>query len=232
VPWPDLVADGEHDRRRRVVRRRAGRPRQRPPGPNGLVMHAPGCCSPPGAGRRMGRHQGVCVGPLAGALRADPQPTAERVVDFWCSAPGPDEGPVSATSSSRTGRDDSWGRHVWAVGHCYGRSPWRPGSGQQALHEKAGRCWSPWSTCPTSAPRRTRLLDRDTDDVLARAAYDGRPGHPVLLGRDHWAGVLAVSGRGRGPGTTWPRTADEVECGDLATGRDVTTRPNRRPTPR
>ncbi len=24
--------------------------------------------------------------------------------------------------------------------------------------------------------------------VLARAAYDGMPGHPVLLGRDHWAG--------------------------------------------
>src|SRR5262245_19929438 len=25
--------------------------------------------------------------------------------------------------------------------------------------------------------------------ALARATYDGMPGHPVLLGRDHWAGV-------------------------------------------
>ena len=30
-------------------------------------------------------------------------------------------------------------------------------------------------------------------DVLARAAYDGKPGHPVLIGRDHWAGVIATA---------------------------------------
>jgi CTP:molybdopterin cytidylyltransferase MocA len=29
--------------------------------------------------------------------------------------------------------------------------------------------------------------------VLARAAYDDGPGHPVLLGRDHWAGVGAAA---------------------------------------
>ncbi|HYY10374.1 MAG TPA: NTP transferase domain-containing protein, partial [Kineosporiaceae bacterium] len=28
--------------------------------------------------------------------------------------------------------------------------------------------------------------------VLARAAFDGVPGHPVLLGRDHWAGVRSA----------------------------------------
>src|SRR3954452_10642736 len=27
----------------------------------------------------------------------------------------------------------------------------------------------------------------DVAAVLARASYDGKPGHPVLLGRDHWA---------------------------------------------
>ena len=27
--------------------------------------------------------------------------------------------------------------------------------------------------------------------TLARAAYDGEPGHPVVLGRDHWRGVAA-----------------------------------------
>lgn len=59
-------------------------------------------------------------------------------------------------------------------------------------------------------------------EALARATYHGRPGHPVLLGRDHWAGVVAVASGDRGardylaacPPTTY-------ECGDLATGEDV-----------
>ncbi len=62
----------------------------------------------------------------------------------------------------------------------------------------------------------------DLPDVLARATYDGRPGHPVLLGRDHWAGVLdslAGDEGARGYLATHPTTA--VECGDLATGYDV-----------
>jgi CTP:molybdopterin cytidylyltransferase MocA len=58
--------------------------------------------------------------------------------------------------------------------------------------------------------------------ALARAAYDGRPGHPVLLGRDHWDGVLATA---RGDeGARAYLAAHEValvECGDLATGQDV-----------
>jgi CTP:molybdopterin cytidylyltransferase MocA len=62
----------------------------------------------------------------------------------------------------------------------------------------------------------------DADDVLARATYDGRPGHPVLLGRAHWAGVIesAVGDRGA---RDYLRTHDvePVECGDLATGLDV-----------
>ena len=28
-------------------------------------------------------------------------------------------------------------------------------------------------------------------DVLARAAFTGVPSHPVLIGRNHWAGVIA-----------------------------------------
>lgn len=62
--------------------------------------------------------------------------------------------------------------------------------------------------------------------VLARATYDGRPGHPVLIGRDHWEGVRASAG-----GDTGARDylaahgVVEVECGDLASGRDVDERP-------
>lgn len=60
--------------------------------------------------------------------------------------------------------------------------------------------------------------------ALARATYDGRPGHPVLLGRDHWAGVLESSRGDKGARdylATHPPV--EVECGDLATGRDTDT---------
>ena len=69
-----------------------------------------------------------------------------------------------------------------------------------------------------------RLVDAgpEQSDVLARATYDGRPGHPVLLGRDHWAGVLvslAGDEGARGYLAAHPTTA--VECGDLATGYDV-----------
>mgnify|MGYP006144544147 CR=1 FL=1 len=62
----------------------------------------------------------------------------------------------------------------------------------------------------------------DGPDVLARASYDGRPGHPVLLGRHHWAAVSqsAVGDRGA---RDLLATSDTVlvECGDLATGADV-----------
>ena len=63
-------------------------------------------------------------------------------------------------------------------------------------------------------------------DALARAAYDGVPGHPVLIGRHHWPGVLGSALGDRG---ARDYLADHppalVECGDLATGLDVDTAP-------
>ncbi|WP_374454823.1 NTP transferase domain-containing protein [Nocardioides sp.] len=71
-----------------------------------------------------------------------------------------------------------------------------------------------------------RLLDAaDGRGVLARAAYDGVPGHPVLIGRDHWDGVVAAAVGDRGARDYL--AAHEValvECGDLATGADVDRR--------
>nr|WP_281497525.1 NTP transferase domain-containing protein [Ornithinimicrobium sp. F0845] len=59
-------------------------------------------------------------------------------------------------------------------------------------------------------------------DALARAAYSGRPGHPVLLGRDHWEGVLARADGDAGARGYLRRVAPVlVECGDLASGADV-----------
>jgi CTP:molybdopterin cytidylyltransferase MocA len=61
--------------------------------------------------------------------------------------------------------------------------------------------------------------------ALVRATYDGRPGHPVLLGRDHWPGVIesAVGDQGARAYLAG-RDVTSVECGDLATGRDVDSR--------
>ena len=60
---------------------------------------------------------------------------------------------------------------------------------------------------------------------LARAAYDGVPGHPVLIGRDHWAGVVDVATGDRGARDYLAgRDVTLVECGDLATGADVDAR--------
>lgn len=62
-------------------------------------------------------------------------------------------------------------------------------------------------------------------DVLARAAYDGVPGHPVLIGRDHWDGVIASATGDRGARDFLAsHEVALVECGDLATGADVDTR--------
>lgn len=68
-----------------------------------------------------------------------------------------------------------------------------------------------------------RVVDAGSDArSLARATYDGRPGHPVLLGRDHWAGVIE-SARGDHGARDYLDCHDVLtcECGDLATGRDV-----------
>jgi CTP:molybdopterin cytidylyltransferase MocA len=60
---------------------------------------------------------------------------------------------------------------------------------------------------------------------LARAAYHGVPGHPVLLGFDHWAGVIdsAVGDRGA---RDYLRSSGVrlVECGDIGSGEDVDVR--------
>jgi CTP:molybdopterin cytidylyltransferase MocA len=63
-----------------------------------------------------------------------------------------------------------------------------------------------------------------TTASLARATYHGRPGHPVLLGRDHWAGVVESATGDRGARDYLAAHEADVrlvECGDLADGHDV-----------
>jgi nicotine blue oxidoreductase len=59
---------------------------------------------------------------------------------------------------------------------------------------------------------------------LARAVYDGRPGHPVLLGREHWDGVIATA-RGDAGARDYLRQhrVVTIDCSDVAEGADVDT---------
>jgi CTP:molybdopterin cytidylyltransferase MocA len=69
-----------------------------------------------------------------------------------------------------------------------------------------------------------RLSSESGPDVLARAAYGSQPGHPVLIGRHHWAGVLEVARGDRGARDylrAHPLTL--VQCADIGTGDDIDT---------
>lgn len=72
--------------------------------------------------------------------------------------------------------------------------------------------------------RRLLTEEPPAPDVLARVTYDGRPGHPVLIGREHWAGVVATA-RGDQGAREYLRAHEHrvVECGDLAAGHDLDT---------
>lgn len=57
---------------------------------------------------------------------------------------------------------------------------------------------------------------------LVRAAYGGVPGHPVLVGREHWKALSdSVFGDRGARDCLRGRDVTLVECGDLATGADV-----------
>jgi CTP:molybdopterin cytidylyltransferase MocA len=74
------------------------------------------------------------------------------------------------------------------------------------------------------AVRRVVSASGGRAGALARAAYGGVPGHPVVIGRDHWAAVVA-SARGDRGARDYLATHRHgiVECGDLASGHDVDT---------
>lgn len=66
-----------------------------------------------------------------------------------------------------------------------------------------------------------RLIARAAPPVLARATYAGVPGHPVLIGAEHRAAIVAELTGDTGARAYLDRyCSNGVECGDLATGRD------------
>ncbi|PPK66686.1 NTP transferase domain-containing protein [Actinokineospora auranticolor] len=80
----------------------------------------------------------------------------------------------------------------------------------------------PVDTPGVGAAAVRRLAALAAPDALARAEYGGRPGHPVLIGRAHWAGVaeLAVGDTGASPYLA-RHPVRGVDCADLADGADA-----------
>ncbi|MFF9061305.1 NTP transferase domain-containing protein [Streptomyces sp. NPDC101213] len=75
------------------------------------------------------------------------------------------------------------------------------------------------------APARV-LASYEDETSLVSAAYDGRRGHPVLLGAAHWAGVAATATGDRGARAYLTAHEEEirlVECGDVARPYDIDT---------
>ena len=80
-----------------------------------------------------------------------------------------------------------------------------------------------------------RLLDPlPSVDTLRRASYDGRPGHPVVIGREHWPRSWAAPPATAAPATTWrpttPRWSSAATWPPAATSTSAETHPNLGPT--
>jgi CTP:molybdopterin cytidylyltransferase MocA len=71
-----------------------------------------------------------------------------------------------------------------------------------------------------------RILAYAAPGMLARASYgSGAPGHPVLLGKEHWATIAATASGDRGARDYLAHhEVIDVDCSDLATGADVDAR--------
>jgi CTP:molybdopterin cytidylyltransferase MocA len=196
----------------------------------GLVLAA-------GAGRRMG-------GPKALVRRSPDEPTfVERAVhvlnDGGCAGVTV---VVGAAADAVTAIVSHLGRDVDVV-PC---PDWDEGMGAslraglnalaRAAHEGEGAVDAALVTLvdlpdltPDVVARVLDVPDRDAEGalraVLRRAAYDHVPGHPALIGRDHWEQVVATAVGDHGAREHFRVTPHEVvECGDLATGRDTDTR--------
>jgi CTP:molybdopterin cytidylyltransferase MocA len=70
-----------------------------------------------------------------------------------------------------------------------------------------------------------RVLDAPFDAAtLRQAVHNGKPGHPVLVGRDHWRSLAStLTGDHGARGYLVAHGVTEVECADLFDGHDVDT---------
>lgn len=203
----------------------------------GLVLAA-------GAGRRMGGPKALLPAPTGGTLVS----AAVRVlVDGGCDGVTVVVGAqASAVRDLALAIPDSGGIDVvdcpdWAEGMGASLRAGlsdirnRPGHGIEAVlvtlvdlpdvtAEVARRLLAPAATLSLDAGFEERTV-RGWRASLRRATYGGVPGHPALIGRDFWDETIATAVGDRGAREVFRSHPHElVECGDLATGRDVDTR--------
>jgi CTP:molybdopterin cytidylyltransferase MocA len=77
---------------------------------------------------------------------------------------------------------------------------------------------------PEVVARLAELAGSAGSEVLARAGYDGVPGHPVLIGRSHWVGVIESAAGDTGARSYLAsRDVILVEAADVASGADFDT---------
>ena len=83
---------------------------------------------------------------------------------------------------------------------------------------------------PAAVDRLVRAARAGTPGgALLAAAYHGRQGHPVLIGRSHWAGVASGAVGDTGAKPYLRAHAGEltlVDCDDVADGTDIDVPPN------
>ncbi len=177
--------------------------------PVGIVLAA-------GAGSRYGMPKALAVG-------ADGVPWLDRVVAALVAAgcapvlvmlgAAPDA-PVPGTARPRTVAD-------WEAGLS---SSLRAGLAAAAETDADAAVLVPVDVPDIPAVVIERLLRASGGgrDALARAVFDRRPGHPVVLGRAHWVSAAAAASGDQGAGPYLVRRgALSVECADLWHGHDV-----------
>jgi CTP:molybdopterin cytidylyltransferase MocA len=80
----------------------------------------------------------------------------------------------------------------------------------------------PVDTPGVTAEAVRRLAELASPEALARATYHGEPGHPVLIGSAHFAGVMASAAGDQGARKYLGQsTVRHVPCEDVADGADV-----------
>ena len=71
-----------------------------------------------------------------------------------------------------------------------------------------------------------RVAEHAAPDALAVATYDGVRSHPVLIGREHWAGVIETATGDEGARRYLAaRNVLEVDCTGLADPADLDVPP-------
>lgn len=189
-----------------------------------LMSDATGIVLAAGAGRRMGTPKALLATP-------DGQPWVERAVlalrEAGCAhvvvvlGARADEARAFVPAGAHAVVADDWERGLSASL----RAGLAAASHPSLLRDAVLVTLVDLPGLPAEAARRV-IGDDVRADVLRRASYDGRPGHPVLVGRDHWAPMaLSLDGDSGAQAYLTEAGVELIDCADLWDGADVDLSP-------